>query len=77
VKQLTDPRPRFSETQPTLNSSGDEHLARIADAASCLACLPTFLLTVLGRGQKVDLTQAKRNKLRKELPVSRRTTAEE
>jgi hypothetical protein len=31
------------------------------------ADLPVFLLTVLGKGQKVDLTQAERNELRKEL----------
>jgi hypothetical protein len=31
------------------------------------AGLPVFLLTVFGKGQKVDLTQAERNELRKEL----------
>lgn len=30
------------------------------------ASLPVFLLTVFGKGQKVDLTQAERNELRKE-----------
>jgi hypothetical protein len=29
--------------------------------------LPVFLLTVFGKGDKVDLTQAERNQLRKEL----------
>jgi hypothetical protein len=31
------------------------------------ASLPVFLLTVFGKGKKVDLTQAERNELRKEL----------
>jgi hypothetical protein len=31
------------------------------------ADLPVFLLTVFGKGQKIDLTQAERNALRKEL----------
>ncbi|MGH6895964.1 MAG: type II toxin-antitoxin system RelE/ParE family toxin [Geminicoccaceae bacterium] len=31
------------------------------------AGLPVFLLTVFGKGRKVDLTQAERNELRKEL----------
>jgi hypothetical protein len=31
------------------------------------ASLPVFLLTVFGKGEKVDLTQAERNELRREL----------
>ena len=31
------------------------------------ATLPVFLLTVFGKGQKVDLTQTERNELRREL----------
>jgi hypothetical protein len=31
------------------------------------ASLPVFLLTVFGKGEKIDLTQAERNELRKEL----------
>lgn len=29
--------------------------------------LPVFLLTVFGKGEKIDLTHAERNELRKEL----------
>ena len=31
------------------------------------ATLPVFLLTVFGKGSKVDLTRAERNELRREL----------